>query len=250
MLSGSDKSTTIKQLSECLRSIETSCRNTAAAPIRTGWSEVDSALAHGGLRGGAIHECYGVGGRRNSASDWTPPLLIIAHLMRRACQSPAGEPRWSVWIGRRVWLFGQAAVAALGATDRVLWVDASEAGARLWAVEAALRCSGVAVAADGSGFDAASSRRLQLAATSCGTFAILARRAHELAGISFAATRWEVESRPTETLENRWSLRLARHTGSACVGARSWIVERSSHAGLVCLSPDLADRSGAAARAS
>ncbi len=249
MLSGSKKTTAVRQLAERLRGIGTSGQGVVAASIRTGWAPVDRALDQEGLSGGAIHECCGVGGCRSSTLDWSPPLLIVAHLMRRACQSRAGASRWSVWIGRRVWLYGHAAFSALGSGDRVLWVDASEVGARLWAVEAALRCSGVVVAADGSGFDAAASRRLQLAASSCGTFAILARPARELAEISFAATRWAVESRATETLVNRWSLRLARRSGSACADGSSWTIERSSDAGLVCVSSDVADRSGATAAA-
>lgn len=248
MLSGSAQSIAVRQLAERLRVIETSSRHSSAR-VQTGWQEIDAALADGGLRCGAIHEFCGVGGDRLRGDAWVPPLLILLHLARRALGERAGGPGWSVWIGRRVWVHGHAAIAGLGRIDRALWVDAPERGARSWAVEAALRCPGVVVVADGSGFDAAASRRLQLAAASSGTLALMARPAHELKQISFASTRWAVETQATGTLANRWGLRLSRQAGLDRVDMQRWGIERACDGGLVCSSPDLGDRPGAAAGA-
>ncbi|MCC6952134.1 MAG: hypothetical protein IT433_11915 [Phycisphaerales bacterium] len=230
-----------------LREIENRAVGEPGAAVRTGWVEVDAALPEGGLRAGALHEWCGVGGvggDRRAFATWVPPLLMLAHLARRAGRA------WSVWIGRRVWLHGHAACAALGGPERSLWVDAPDAGSRLWAIEAALRCPGVVVIADGSGFDSAASRRLQLAAASCGALGVLARPAAELAEISFASTRWAVSPAPGGGLAPRWMLTLVRCKGVRAVDSPRWMIERTRDGGLGCLSPELADGPGAQVAAS
>ncbi|MCE7973765.1 MAG: hypothetical protein DYG92_05465 [Leptolyngbya sp. PLA1] len=229
-----------------LREIENRAVGEPATAVGTGWAEVDAALPGGGLRAGAVHEWCGVGGDRRAFVAWVPPLLMLAHLARRAVR-PGG---WSVWIGRRVWLHGHAACAALGGPERSLWVDAPDAGARLWAIEASLRCPGVVVLADGSGFGSAASRRLQLAASSCGSFGVLARPAGELAEISFASTRWEVSPAPGGDLAPRWKLTLVRCKGVRAVDSPRWMIERTRDGGLGCVSPELADGPGAQVAAS
>jgi hypothetical protein len=227
-----------------LREIENRAVGEPAAAVCTGWAEVDAALPEGGLRAGALHEWCGVGGDRRGFAAWVPPLLMLGHLARRAGRE------WSVWIGRRVWLHGHAACAALGGPARSLWVDAPDAGARLWAIEAALRCPGVVVIADGSGFDSAASRRLQLAAGSCGAFGVLARPAGELAEISFAATRWTVAPASGGDLAPRWMLTLVRCKGVRAVDSPRWMIERTRDGGLGCVSSELADGPGAQVAAS
>ncbi|MFO0874641.1 MAG: hypothetical protein U0575_11820 [Phycisphaerales bacterium] len=70
---------------------------------------------------------------------------------------------------------------------------AHEPDARLWAIDLALRCTGVAlVVADGRGLDMAATRRLQLAAEAGQTVGLLARAPDERATLSAAATRWLV----------------------------------------------------------
>lgn len=241
-------SLSVGDLAARLREIENRAVGEPGAVVRTGWAEVDATLPEGGLRAGAVHEWCGAGGDRRAFVAWVPPLLMLAHLAHRAVMSRPGA--WSVWIGRRVWLHGHAACAALGGPERSLWVDVPDAGARLWAIEAALRCPGVTVIADGCGFDSAASRRLQLAASSCGAFGVLARPAGELAEISFAATRWAVSPAPGGDLAPRWMLTLVRCKGVRAVDSPRWMIERTRDGGLGCVSPELADGPGAQVAAS
>jgi hypothetical protein len=81
------------------------------------------------------------------------------------------------------------AVGNTASHARSLFVDSRTEGDRLWAIDAALRCPGVVVVADGSSLNTAATRRLQLAAEATGTIAFLARPAHEVKSISVAATR-------------------------------------------------------------
>lgn len=203
--------------------------------IGTGWGEVDGALPGGGLRAGGVHEWCGL----NETEPWTPPLLILAHLAGRA----SGGGRWSVWIGRRTWMYGHAAVRGLGGMDRVLWVDPPDAGSRLWAIEAALRCPEMVVVADGSGVDAAGSRRLQLAAAATGTLGLLVRPMSELKAISFSLSRWSVQPHAGVG----WLVRLVRCKGVHAGDSPGWLIERNTDGCLRCVSPLAAHRPRAAA---
>jgi protein ImuA len=181
---------------------------------------------------------------------WTPPLLILVHLARQVKDAAAEASGWSIWIGHKVWLYGQAASHGLGGTARSLWVDTPNAGTRMWAVEAALRCPGLVVVADGSGFDGAASRRLQLAASASGTVGLLTRPMAEAGEISFSVTRWTVHTHPASELCTRWRLTLVRCKGMPAVESPEWLIERTRHGGLGCVSPDAADRLAPASAAS
>ena len=95
---------------------------------------------------------------------------------------------------------------------RSIFVDVSEPGQRLWAIDKALRCASVvAVVADGSAFDMAASRRLQLAAEAGSGLGLLARPPWEESRLSAATTRWRVERKRSESAARpAWSLVLRR----------------------------------------
>lgn len=180
---------------------------------------------------------------------WTPPLSLLVHLAHQVLSVPpagaTGEDHgWGrtgpvLWIGRRVWPYGRALVRAgpkgarllarslfvaipddvAGSRGRV----ASEAGARLWALDLALRCRAVAaVVADGRGFAMAASRRLQVAAEAGHAFVVLARPPEEFdvpsaAAVRFVVTRTAIDAdaRPGAPRSCAWSLTLRRAKGAA-----------------------------------
>lgn len=185
-------------------------------------------------------------GRRPSLATWTPPLSLLVHLAHQVCGGArdvrgADDPGPVLWIGRRVWPYGRALVRAgpLGARllARSLFVAmpddvaptrpsgtrTPEAGARLWALDLALRCRAVAaVVADGSGFAMAASRRLQVAAEAGHAFVLLARPAEEFdvpsaAAVRFVVTRTAIDAdaRPGAPRSCAWSLTLRRAKGAA-----------------------------------
>jgi protein ImuA len=218
--------------------------------IATGWPEIDAAL-DGGLIGGALHEWFGL--EDEPGESWTPPLCILLHLARRALDAGAG-PLWLVWIGRRCLPYPGALVGEGGRDrrllERSLWVSINGTQHGLWAIDQALRCPAVgAVIAEGAGFDMAATRRVQLAARTHGTLAMLVRPPAERAELSAAQTRWGVRWAPAPRLLNPvWSVELLR-----CKGSRPdrtpgpWRLEWDRATSLVRVSAPLADSPGAAA---
>ncbi len=215
-----------------VRQLESSSRYHGVVP--TGWEDADRALPGGGLGRGAVHEW---------ASDRAPPLTVLIHLAARA----AGKTGWMCWVGRSVWPYGHS-LARAGLLERSLLVDVADPGELVWAMDCALRCTGMVVVGDATGLDMACSRRLQLAAESGGSVAFVARPGREALSLSAAATRWVV-SRPPAAGGGvmAWMLRLARCKGASDVIDREFTVERTSDARLVAVPAALAGRSRASA---
>jgi hypothetical protein len=135
------------------------------------------------------------------------------------------------------------------------FVRAGKSEDRLWAADLALR-SGVTsvVIVDGSGFDMADTRRLQLAAESRGGVCLLARPSWEASHLSAASTRWLVRAVHSPIATRRWSVELLRckmhgfTAGGAAIG-RSWIMESDHATGTLRVVADVCDRLGEAANA-
>jgi len=169
---------------------------------------------------------------------WPYPRTLIRRESRGSPRGPDPDDADAV-LGEGV--RGEAGVAesrsggapALGAREaprvdhallsRSVFVDPPDAGARVWAIDAALRCPSVAVVvADGSGLRLSASRRLQLAAESGRALALLARPPWERVVLSAAATRWLVQRAPpsvSEAARPAWTLRLLRARGGGGAGA-------------------------------
>lgn len=209
----------------------------------------------GGLVCGAIHEWYGlwdgdqpwprsghdrtVANTTNKTSSfrfndrrverpWSPPLSIVSHLAQRAWQqmqsaadlesssTSTREQGWIVWIGRRCWPY-PAMLESI--RHRCVFIDVRDIHQRVWATDQALRCPGVIVVSDATGFDMTATRRLQLAAESglrhtqrvgqpgmIGGFGLLVRPPREISQLSAAATRWMVrrfEPRPQNNINTQ-----------------------------------------------
>jgi hypothetical protein len=194
----------------------------AAAPsiashVPTGWPAVDAVLG-GGLARRGLHEWWG------ALPDARAVLVQLAWdaLLHDERHRP-GAHRRVVWVGRDAWPAPGELVRGLRAGiagmfgahvprrwpdarlhDRALLVDVPphDAGARLWAIEQAVRCPGVcAVFADGRGLDLAATRRLQLAAQDvllCTVRGAEARPGARRSTLSACSTRWMVERARTD----------------------------------------------------
>lgn len=240
---------TLASLRERLSVIE--CRTSTAAPIPTGWHDLDEVFPSGGLIRNAVHEWIGLDPilAASHMSRWSPPLTVLVHLARQAIAMSLRDaaPLHLCWIGARIWPSAAALAGRGGSTDllsRSLFVDAPDASARLWAADLALRSSAVLVLVDGSGFDMAASRRLQLAAEAGGWLAHLARPPWERTELSSAATRWSIARERTEGDEPRFGIRLLRSKGLRSMHAldRTFLVQRDASDRLVAVHPQVRDR--------
>jgi hypothetical protein len=176
----------------------------------------DALRPRGGAAGelpverGQVHEFSGTAG--------VAPLTVMLGL---ACRRLRARER-VVFVGRRCWPTFPVVGAMLAQANakckmqnakremregvrsmhdagkelgRCWFLDPASARERFWAVGEALRCPAIgAVLADGEGLDAATSRRLQLAAEARGEDGAVALLAREEGGASWAAGRWRVRA--------------------------------------------------------
>lgn len=170
--------------------------------VPLGIPELDHALG-GGLSRRGVHELIGVGDR---AGLRLPPMGVLIHLAWKALEREAADrARGAVWIGRAchppAWALmrglrgvvnGRRPQPDRSLLERSIFINAGTPQERSWAIEQAARCSGVfLVVGDGAGFDAALSRRVQLAAQER-SVVLLARLDRERSALSVAMTRWLV----------------------------------------------------------
>lgn len=236
-----------------------------------------------------------------------PPLRLLAWLAHRAWLPGApSHGRFVCWIGARVRPYPRALLSERPAAEwepesgtgadagpapdsdpadgsdaerpsrllaSSLFVDPPDEGARLWAIDLAVRCPALAaVVADGRGLDMAGSRRLQLAVergaqeargargAGGGPLVLLARPPSERGAPSVAGTRWWVERAAGAV--PRWTLELLRWKAARTLGSlrtsfgalgevgRRWTLEWNHASGAVSESAVVVDRSGEAASGS
>ena len=249
-------------LSERVRAIEQSSAprgrpggDEASKRVSTGWPEVDVAIG-GGLATGAVHEWFSPVLDGDNQRGHQPPLAVLAHLARQV----VGATDWIVWVGRSCWPYPHCLMAdGSSVLVRSLFVDPPaprDAASRLWAMDLAVRCPGVAVViGDGGGFDIAATRRLQLAARDANSPVMLARAPTDQGEVSAAATRWWVSPVRSPTNQPRWQIELMRCKGmqgasgggTSTDAQRSWVVELHRATGLVTIPAEAADRATPAA---
>ncbi|MEK6675410.1 MAG: hypothetical protein AABZ47_07110 [Planctomycetota bacterium] len=234
--------------------------------IPTAWSGIDAAL-QGGLVCGAMHEWFGIAsptafdmraGEKRTYKDrfWTPPVGPLVHLAWRVIES-ASYPQQIVWIGDRCFPYPRVLVRGDGDDRRLLersiFVSTHNPNDRLWAIDLSLRSPVVGLAiADGSRFDMAATRRIQLLAKVHGTLALIVRPPWEGIELSAAETRWllrweaplpNVTGKEPVGYGPRWSMELLRCKGLQPDDARRrWVLEWNRAACLVNLSSSLADQ--------
>lgn len=178
-------------------------------------------------------------GHAPRSRDWLPPLTILIGLAQRAISKSEGRV---AWVGQRCWPYPPALVTLEGdrrLLDRSIFIDPSEASGaagavrrntargvaeRVWAIENAARCPGMAVVvADGAGLSMPDSRRLQLAAEASarrrGAAVLLARPPWEREELSAARTRWWITPSPPSGGD------AGEGAGEADRYGRAWTVE-------------------------
>lgn len=236
--------------------------------IPTGWPDVDAALG-GGLDGRALHEWIGLArlttqasqasrrvlqsDRQATGESWIPPLCVLAHLAWQALEVRSFSLR-AVWVGKRCFPYPRVLVRGSGKDSRLLersiFVASRDTSSRLWAIDLALRSPVVGIViADGSKFNMAAARRIQLAAKAGRTCAMLVRPPWERDELSAAQSRWFVqwESSPghdsTFSVNPRWKVELLR-----CKGVRpekahgTWVLEWDRGKSVVRVFAPMADQ--------
>ena len=252
----------------------------ARATLATGWardrSNRDGSAPAADLAFGALHEWFGLASDAQSNAQplapsltkslslWTPPLSLLVHLAACAL-APLSSPASSIspraatpailWIGQRVWPYGHALKRHPRLFEASICINTHDKTQQFWAIDIALRSAGTGavIIADASGLPLAMSRRLQLAAESGGSLALLARPPWEVRELSVAATRWRVRSAAGSSDTPRWSLTLMRCKGSQAHDTHDTqphILEQTHDGRLIALSPGLAHRPCATALAS
>ena len=198
-----------------------------------GLSAIDKVLPWAGLPHGCLHE---ITGPANDAAA----IGFTAWLAGISCGNG-----WVLWCrsARRREEAGQIygpALARFGIdTDRLLFAKARSANDLLWAMEEGLRARRfAAVIGEGATPDLIQTRRLQLAAETGASTALMVLPSH--AGrISAAMTRWAVSACPADSPDRaRWHLRLERCRGGA---HGAWFVEWNDETLRLDLSAPLAD---------
>jgi protein ImuA len=130
--------------------------------------------------------------------------------------------------------------AQLGLSHRRLTIASTrQTDNRLWAAEEALKdLPGGAVVAEVEQADLTETRRLQLAAESCGSIGFLVRRDRQP---SAALTRWRVEPARSRDIRPCWRLTLERVRGAEAGG--TWVLEFDNASLSFNLVAEVADRS-------
>jgi len=178
-----------------------------------GVPELDARLPSGGLALGALHEVAGGG---SGAVDGAASALFAAGIAART----RGQVLWCV---TRTDLFAPALYQAGLAPERMIYLETGEEKTVLACCEEALRHGGLgAVVGEVSRLSSTASRRLQLAAETHATLALIVRRwrrqsdAADFGQPTAAATRWRVTALPSSPLPTpgvgraRWFVELIR----------------------------------------
>jgi len=227
-----------------VRGIEDMGGRGSAGVLPFGVAEIDARLAGGGLAVAALHEIAA-----SSAGLWdeAAALTFIAGIAAR-------RPGTVLWTFAKADLFAPGLAAAGLTPDRVLYAEAGSDPDVLAVMEEGLRHGGLAaVVGEVVRAPMASTRRLQLAAETCGTLALMLRRWRKpaedpLAEPSAAMTRWRLAVAPSTPLpvagigRARWRLILARQRGG---DTHEWIVEGTDYTGRLALPAEFRDRPAA-----
>jgi protein ImuA len=194
-------------------------RGAKTAVLPFGIEALDERLAEGGLVLGGLHE---VSAATPTLTDDAAATLFSVGIAARAA---AGGGRPVLWALTRFDLYAPGLEQAGLDPATLLFVEAKDDKDVLAVMEDGLRHGGLAaVVGEVKRADMVATRRLQLAAMSGGTPALLARRWRKagvspLSELSAAMTRWRIACAPSERLpapgvgRARWTVELARQRG-------------------------------------
>lgn len=214
---------------------------TIASPVLlgTGSQALDERLG-GGLVHHGVHEFIGDANRpvhagatmaaAGGADEWIPylgPACLLSRRLSSDRHAQGQSPPRTVWIGHRCrpgpWLLSAGdhvhtspeSRSRIGAAFTSWFLSPPDTpSGRLWCIEQAIDTEPVdLVVADGAGFDATDTRRLQVAMARRAdlgrprVLVVLCRPASDGEGRSAATTRWDVSA----LREGGWYVRLRRH---------------------------------------
>ena len=229
-----------------IRALETSGLAAAAERLPFGVEAVDGKLG-GGLAVAALHE---IAGATSSPGDDAAASLFTAGIA-------AGLKGMVLWVIQRRDLFAPALDQAGLPPDRLLYAECGNDDEALAVIEEGLRHGSLGgVVGEVGRITMAAGRRLQLAAETSGTMALLLRRwrkngADPLALPTSAVTRWRIGCAPSRALpvsgigRPRWTVELVRQRSG---GPGTWILEGVDEAGRLALPADAPDRAAPATR--
>lgn len=205
--------------------------------------EIDEKLPNGGLALAALHE---VAGGANGAVNGAAAVSFAAGIAART----SGKV---LWCYIQPDLFAPALAASGLSEDQVVFFQAEDEATLLGGFEEALKHGSLsAVVGEVAGLSRVASQRLQLAAESSGTMALVVRRwrrpvdARDFGHQTAAFTRWRVTELPSSPLpvrgtgRPRWQLELMRARGGE---SADFEVEACDDKGLVAIPADLANGS-------
>ena len=211
-----------------------------------GVQAVDSKLG-GGLAVTALHE---IAGANSTLGDDAAATLFTAGI--------AGRLNGTIlWVLQRRDLFAPALAQAGLSPGRLIYAECRNDDEALAVIEEGLRHGSLGgVVGEVGRITMAAARRLQLAAETSGTMALLLRRwrksgADPLGLPSAAVTRWRVGCAPSQALpvsgigRPRWTVELVRQRSGA---PGTWILEGVDEAGRLALPAVASDRSASATR--
>lgn len=205
-------------------------RTAECADVPLGLAAIDEALPWGGLPKGGLHEVL-------AGDDSGAATAFAVRLLGRAGSGAV------VWCGRRAELYAPG-LAALGLDPARLLVVLTAAERDVgWAMEEALRCRAVAaVLGETRMAEPVALRRLQLAAETAGTMAIVLRPAGFVVSASPAVSRWRVAAAAggARFPAGRWRIALERVRGGA---TGHWCVDVDDATGDLRLAADFRDGS-------
>jgi hypothetical protein len=221
--------------------------------VSSGFAAVNALLPAGGLRRGSLVEW--LAGGEAAAGDLAGGAGAVSLALAVACRLAAAGPRTIVVVDRAGWFHPPAVMPWLGDSRQLVVARPSSDDDEIWAIDQALRCSGVAavvawprsvVRQQGDKIQARSSlppagrhdgfrprptaqwttamRRWQLAARKSGAVGLLVRPAAAAREPSWAEARLAVSPLPGGTLLER-RLRLERIGGSWAAGSEGLIAE-------------------------
>jgi protein ImuA len=214
---------------------EIGLKNAEARSFKTSIAAIDRLAPGEVFSRGAVHEIL-------SRSDHETGTFFAAILAGGAAGMNTLAP--IIWCDPRKRLYPPA-LASLGIDLANLYVlhprdEADEA----WAVAECLRCKGVgAVIASPERLSRIAARKLQLAAETGQSAAILLRRIGPGSNIYAAATRWLVMPHPGERTIRRWKIQLVHGHGGRI--GQSVFLEHCRETGVVRAAAELADRPAA-----
>jgi protein ImuA len=227
-------SESLSALRAAVRAIEADAGTESRGYLPFGLGALDSRLEGGGLALAALHE---IAAAQSSLADDAAASLFIAGIVARC----PGNVLWA--LSRRDLFAPGLARAGLG-PERLIYAECGRDEDVLAVMEDAIRHGGLAAVVGEAGRAAmASTRRLQLAAESGGTVALMLRRWRRsgedpLAAPSAAMTRWRIGCVPSAQLpvpgvgRPRWHVALARQRGGEPC---EWIVESPDAEGRLAL---------------